>query len=68
MIIRKSDKVGGGTIENIDEWTHVLVSNLGHVHSLCPPMCRRPTVSQCDRMHCITEILLMEAEPQAMSH
>lgn len=37
-------------------------------HTLCPPVCRCPTGSQCDCTHCVIEILLMEAKSQAMSH
>lgn len=37
-------------------------------HTLYPPVCRCPTVQQCDHAHCVTESLLMEAEPQAMSY
>lgn len=36
--------------------------------TLCPAVCRCPAVSQCDGIHCVAEILLMEAKPWAMSY
>lgn len=42
----------------------MLLSNLDDEGSLGPEVC----LQHCDGVYCVTEILLMEAEPQALSH